>query len=146
MATFMSSRAGSGDQAKYSAVGPVVDVGKYTMTITASAGDVVQLLKVGAGAKLTSLRMWADAASLSFSAGDGDNFEKFMTTAVPILTGWAITGSTTPSILRDINVGSGLGYSFSVADTIDARLAAGGLTGTVIYFVATLVYDSQETI
>ena len=149
MATLTNSRTGSGDQPKYAAVGPVVDVVKYTQTITASATDVLQLFKVQNGAKVLSMQVVVDGtATNSYSVGTGDDTGLFMTTASAILTAIAApTASTVSTPVRTINVAAGLGYSFSAADTIDMRWdVAGGKTGGVIYATVTLVYDSQETI
>ena len=150
MATFTSSRAGSGDSARFNAVGDVIETIKYTMTLTASATDVVQLCKVLPGARIVGIKQWASAV-LSGSMGDGDDTGKFMTTATGILTssfaGAGSTGSVVPSPIRTINVGAGLGYSYSVADTIDWRFdVAGGLTGTIIYAVVEIAYDQQDTV
>lgn len=146
MATFTTSRAGSGDSARYTHIGDVVETIKYTMTLTASATDVVQLCKVLPGARVVNIRTWASAVTATYSIGDGDDTGKFLSTASSILTAIAApTASTVQTVVRSINIGAGLGYSYSVADTIDLRFdAAGGLTGTVLYAVVELHYDGQE--
>ena len=149
MATLTSSRAGSGDSARYSAVGDVIETIKYTQLITASATDVLQLCKVLPGARVVNIRTWTGStATHSYSVGTGDDTGLFMTTASAILTAIAApTASTVSSPVRSINVGSGLGYSFSAADTIDLRWdVAGGMTGSIVYAVIELSYDGQDTI
>ena len=149
MATLVTSRAGSGDQPRYSAYGDVVEAVKYTMLITASATDVLQLCKVQAGARVVNIRTWTDStATHSYSVGTGDDTGLFMTTASAILTAIAApTASTVSSPVRAINVGSGLCYSFSANDTIDLRWdVAGGKTGSIVYAVIELAYDQAETI
>jgi hypothetical protein len=148
MATLTSSRAGSGDQAKYAVAGDVVETIKYTMLNTASATDVLQLCKVQAGARVVNIRTWiGSTATNSYSVGTGDDTGLFLTTASTILTAIAApTASTVSTPTRTINVGAGLGYSFSAADTIDLRWdVAGGMTGGVVYAVIELHYDGQET-
>jgi hypothetical protein len=149
MATLVSSLAGSGDQPKYSAVGPVVMATKYTQTITASATDVLQLFKVQNGCRVLDLKVVVDGtATNSYSVGTGDDTGLFMTTASAILTAIAApTASTVSSPVRSINVAGGVCYSFSATDTIDMRWdAAGGKTGGIVYAWAMVTYDSQETI
>jgi hypothetical protein len=146
MATLTSSRAGSGDQARYTAVGDVVETIKYTMTGTASATDTLQLCKVLNGARVVSINAWADTATVTYSVGDGDNSGKFMTTASSIQTN-AATSIGVLSTFRSINVAGGLCYSYSAADTIDLRFdAAGGATGVIVYAVIQLHYDGQESV
>jgi hypothetical protein len=149
MATLTSSRAGSGDQPKYCVNGTVIETVKYTQLITASATDVLQLCKVQPGARVVNIRTWiSHTATNSYSVGTGDDTGLFLSTASSILTAIAApTASTVSTPTRTINVGSGLGYSFSAADTIDLRWdVAGGMTGGVVYAVIELHYDGQETI
>jgi hypothetical protein len=145
MATLTSSRAGSGDQAKYAVNGAVVETVKYTQLITASATDVLQLCKVLPGARVMQITVGVDStATHSYSVGTGDDTGLFLSTASAILTGW-VTGSAVSTPFRTINKPGGLCYSFSAADTIDLRWdAAGGMTGSIVYAVIELHYDGQE--
>ena len=146
MATWTTSRATSGDQARYSHVGPVVEAFTYAMSATNSATDAIQLFKVLPGARVVRLNVWTDTATLTYSIGDGGATGRYMTTASAVLTGWT-TGSTVSTVVRNINVGAGLCYSYSAADTVDIRFdAAGGGATTTIYVVGEVVYDQQETI
>ena len=146
MATLNTSRTGSGDQARYTAAGVIAENGSYTMTATASATDALQVFKVGPGARILQMWTWTDTATLTYSVGDGAATGRYMTTASAVLTGWT-TGSTVSTVVRNINVGAGLSYSYSVADTVDIRFdAAGGGATTNIYWTALVAYDQTETI
>src|ERR1043165_3852540 len=143
MATLQTEFASG--QCKYLNVGDVVYASKYTMTTTASATDVVQLCKVQAGARVLTINVATDAtATISYSVGDGDDTGKFLTTASAILTA-SLTASTVSTPIRSLNVAAGIGYSYSVADTIDLRFdAAGGKTAGNIYYVVKVSYDQQQ--
>ena len=146
MATLTSSRAGSGDQARYSATGDVIETIRHSMTITASATDVLQLCKVLPGARVVGMKVHTDTSTNSYSVGTGDNTGLFMTTASTINTA-SVTALGVLSPIRTLDVVGSLGYSFSAADTIDLRWdAAGGKTASVIYAVIELHYDGQETV
>ncbi len=145
MATFTTTDTQSGAVARYSAAGDVIYANKYVMTATASTSDVIQLVKVQPGARVVNIRTWVNSATPSYSVGDGDDTGKFMNTASAIVTPIAApTASTVATVIRNINVGAGLAYSYSVADTIDLKfdISGGGAT-TTLYYVVELVYDQQ---
>ena len=147
MATFTTAHTQSGAAARYTHSGPVVSADKYTIGLTASATDVVQLVKVQPGARVLNIRTWTNSVGLSYSVGDGDDTGKFQNTASAILTAGTVTASATYSVVRGLGIGTALGYSYSVADTIDFRTdTGGGLTGTLVYYAIELVYDQQEVV
>ena len=148
MATFTTLHTQSGAAARYTQSGPVVYADKYTLTTTSSATDIIQLVKVQPGARVLRINTYADSALVSYSVGDGDDSGKFLNTASAIVSVIAApTASTVQTVVRQLNIGNKLGYSYSVADTIDVRFdAAGGGSTTVLYYVIELVYDQQEVV
>lgn len=145
MATLQTEYASG--QAKYNVNGDIVYAGKYVMTTTASATDVLQLCKVLAGARVVGIKTATDAtATITYSVGDGDNTGKFMTTASAILTP-SVTAIGVQSVVRLPDIPAAYGYSYSVADTIDMRFdIAGGKTGGNIYYVVEVSYDQQQVV
>jgi len=144
MATLATSRVGANVFPKYNVNGVVPETVTYAMTVTSSATDTLQLIEVQAGARVLSVECWADTATLTYSVGDGDKTDRFLSTASGILVPSATSIGALTSVRR-IDVGAGLGYSYSAADTIDVKFnAAGGGATTTLYVAISLHYDGQD--
>ena len=133
MATLTASAAQSTVPAKAIHRGTVERVVSYTCNPALSAGDVIQMLRVPAGATILSLRFWTDLfgggnATIT-GIGDGNSATRFMGSA-----------STSNSLAASLFITpQAQGYSYSVEDTIDITIGtvtSASAVGTLSIFVA----------
>lgn len=132
MATKTATAAQSTVAARYDAVGPVTRVVEYTLNgVSFSAGDVIQMVRVPAGAKFVDFVIsWdllgaAGTSSYTFTGlGDGNDADRYMTS----------TSAVTSAVVR-MSIPGGQGYSYSAEDTIDLTVgtvtSGTAATGTV---------------
>ena len=116
MATFTASAAQANQPAIFQHTGTIDRVVQYQFTVSASAGDVIQMVRVPAGAIIASI-----ALAVSYSAGvttvnigDGNDVSAYGASVV--LSGSVVALTATPY--------RGLGRSYSVEDTIDIQIAS----------------------
>ena len=116
MATLTASAAQSVIPAKYRINGVITRVVSYPLAAALSAGDVIQMVRVPKGACITDVGFWTDLfgggnATIT-GVGDGGSANRFIASA-----------STSASIAAILNIiPSGVGYSYSVEDTIDITI------------------------
>ena len=121
MATYSSDRVTSGIPVRFNEKGSDGEVGTYSASAAISATDVFQMVRVPAGAMITDIILQIPGlSSPSYSLGDGVNTSRFTTTASSSFA----------------TLGQGLGYSYSVADTIDVRFDAAATTATGKFVMA----------
>jgi len=91
----------------------VVRSATFTWTAAQSAGDVVQMIPIPKGAQIAAVACQLDGkaagADIAVGVGDGNTTTRFIAT----LSGSAVTQMV-----------NGLGYSYSVEDTIDVRVSS----------------------
>lgn len=135
MATTTASAAQSNAPAFMNVNGTVTRVVQYTIVASASAGDVVQMCKVPAGAVISTVRFAINGHSgvLTVNVGDGNDVSAYAASVV--LSGSTVALSSMPF--------RGIGRSYSAEDTIDIQIAAisapvavGTLTLAVEYTMA----------
>lgn len=116
MATFTASAAQSTAQAIYHVNRDVTRVIKYSKTTSFSAGDVVQMCKVPAGAIVNNVVLACSfsAGVATVNVGDGNDTSAYGASVV--LSGSAVSATAVPY--------RGFGRSYSVEDTIDIVVAA----------------------
>lgn len=116
MATLTGSAAAAIAPAIYRENGTVSRVVRYSIAASASAGDVVQMVKVPLGAIVTNVRCGINGHTgvLTVNVGDGNDASAYAASAV-------LSGSAT--VLTSIPV-RGIGRSYSAEDTIDITIAA----------------------
>lgn len=134
MATTTPSKV-AGSQPAGVHTGSIV-VADISATATLSAADVLELLKVPAGARVASLSITPNSAvgTVAVSIGDGDDPDRFLTSS-------NLTAETT------VYATNGLGYQYDISDTavvrydtIDATIISGSITaGGAIRISATIV-------
>lgn len=120
MATLTASAAQSVVPAKYAVNGVISRVVSYSLGATAnpnlSTGDVIQMVRVPAGAVVLDVRVVVDQLSggnYTITVGDGNSAGRYY--------GSLSTGSTS-AVFTQTNaafVPSSIGYSYSAEDTID---------------------------
>lgn len=119
MATFTASAAQLAAPIKLNHIGDTVVQSDYSASATLSATDVIQMVKVPRGAKVTDVVITRDIIQ-TYSVGDGDDDARYYATASVVAT---VTQN-------DILFG-GHGYQYSQDDTIDIRADAAGIAGPV---------------
>lgn len=116
MATLTASGAASGVQ-PIACNGLNVVHGQYTLANSSSAGDVIQMVKVPAGARIVGGRLTTSGIGLTgATVGDGGSTTRYTNSA-----SFSSTTIQFNSTTQD--------YSYSVADTIDVKINSVG-TGT----------------
>lgn len=132
MATLTSNKVTTGTQPKGLNVGLVAVTATYTTVASASAGDVIQMVKVPKNATPVYVALTGVPADghIVVKVGDGIN------------TGRYITGGT----LSAAGVGNSLvinteyvPYTYSVDDTIDVKLSTLSISATAIGIVYNLI-------
>lgn len=119
MATKTATAAASVAQAQYNVNGATVRNVEYTLNgVSFSAGDVIQMVKVPAGARIVDLTIAFDllgAAGVSSytltGIGDGNDADRYLVS----------TSVVTSAVVR-MAAPAGLGYSYSAEDTIDVTI------------------------
>lgn len=131
MATLTASAAQAAASAFYNVNGTVTRVVKYTIAASASAGDVVQMVKVPNGAVVAKVQVAIDGHTgvLTVNVGDGNDASAYGASVV--LSGSAVALTSIPA--------RGLGRSYSAEDTIDITIAA--VSAPVAAGTLTLVVD-----
>ena len=116
MATLTATAAQSTVPAKFAINRDITRVVSYTCNPALSAGDVIQMMRVPAGAQILNLRFWTDLfgggnATIT-GVGDGVSANRFM--------GSASTSNSLAAAL--LLTPQSIGYSYSVEDTIDITI------------------------
>lgn len=136
MATLTATAAASNVPAKYSVNGDITRVVDYYPTAALSAGDVVQMVKLPAGAVVTRTQLCmvdsptVHSGVVTVNVGDGNDTSAYA--AGVVLSGSVVALTSVPA--------RGLGRSYSVEDTVDivvtavsAAGASGGLRLVISY-------------
>ena len=143
MATVTSSGAGSDDVAR-SDVGITAATETYTFATSGdgtAAGDVIQMIKVPAGARILDVILACDdvdtngTPTIVLDVGDGGDTDRF------------IDGSTvgqTGGVSR-MNSAVGADYTYTADDTIDIRLDAAAATKAAGDVHLTVLYSTSGT-
>lgn len=130
MATLTASAAQSTVPAKYAVNGTISRVVDYVISPALSAGDVVQMLRVPAGATVTEVRLilvdtpTVHTGALTVNVGDGVDTSAYA--AAVVLSGSSVATATMPA--------RGWGRTYAAEDTIDIGVtaqSAAGASGTL---------------
>jgi hypothetical protein len=101
-----------------------VAYGEYSLAAALAAADVVQMVKVPAGAYITGITLAPDdldtGTTITLSVGDGNIAARFISASTAAQTGAVVT----------LSVAAGMGFQYTVDDTIDITVAAGPSTAT----------------
>ena len=115
MATFTASAAQAGVIALSNVNGTITRVVKYAHTVALSAGDVIQMVRVPAGAIVSRVQPAVSVSAGVITANLGDGNDTSAYAAAAVLSG---TGADVALQYR------GLGRSYSAEDTIDIVITA----------------------
>lgn len=124
MATRQSTRALAGVQPKGLRVGTVVVTGIYSVVAdtSLSKGDVIQMMKVPAGAQMVYMHLTGGSGDAQVTVGDTVDIDRYLT---------SVTMGSNSALIRNINVANAP-YTYSVDSTIDilvATVSVGTITG-----------------
>lgn len=142
MATYKSDRAQTGVQARFIESGTVTEYAEYTGSATLSAGDVIQMVKVQAGARVTRIAyvgnvLDATTGTILVTVGDGldvDRYDASVSLGTTVLFGLDSAGLFTD-------------YEYTADDTIDIKFADVGSSPTAVPIVRMIVdfrYDKES--
>lgn len=114
MATLTAGAAAAIAPAKAIHAGVNSVVGEYDLAASLSAGDVVQMVKVPAGARIVDghLNINCTGSALTISVGDGSDVDRYI----------ASQSASADGVIR-FNTAA-MEYSYSAADTIDVTISA----------------------
>jgi hypothetical protein len=102
----------------YGDTGYKLEVATVTKSVTAAQNDVVELVKVRKGWVVFDVIVkYAGTASSTVTVGDADDADRFVTST-----------STASDGMTRMNNAAGLGYEYTVDDTIDLTIGGAGVT------------------
>jgi len=116
MATKTATAAQSNAPAVFNIKGGITRVIEYTLNgVSLSAGDVIQMVRVPASARIADLILaYDDSGAQSYTLtgiGDGNSAGRYM----------ASQSAVTSGVVR-MSIAAGFGYSYSAEDTIDITI------------------------
>lgn len=128
MATLTVPTARAGTPARTAGLSgqPVTVYGEYSLAAALALNDVIQMVRVPAGARVTDLSLAATdldtggSPAITLSVGDGGATARYIS---------ASTIGQAGGIANGISVATGFGYLYTAEDTIDVLVAAGPAIG-----------------
>lgn len=135
MATFTATAAQSNSPAKFIENGVIARSCIWTFSAAAaSAGDVVQMLRIPSGAHVhdVSLIQTFNAASSTFACNVGDS---------GVAARYILSATANATIVRAT---VGLGYSYSAEDTIDITIATAASASVGATVRVTVLYSMDQ--
>lgn len=136
MATLTNPHTTSGAQPKAVHAGANSITGYYSLTGNLSAGDVIQMVKIPAGAVVTDmvlLQITGAGSAHQIAVGDGLSTARYL--ALTSVSGSVVYRAT-----------AGIPYSYSADDTIDVLVNAVTSATTVGSFALTVMYKMDDPI
>jgi len=130
MATYYSDLVTAGVPAK-TGIEKVTQIGKLTIGTALVANDILQMVPVPRGAKITDISIQASGSlgsTLTAEIGDGSLTNRFQSAAAFGQGAAGLNRMTAGS------AGTALGYQYTVNDTVDIKIAtaAAGTTGQTV--------------
>lgn len=130
MTKYTSSAAQASAPAKHPInAGQAITVyGEYTSTVAFANADVIEMVRVPAGARILDMVLTSTdidtngAATVTLSVGDGGSTARYISAA---------TIGQAGGISKGIGVFGGFGYVYTAEDTIDVIIPTGPATGAI---------------
>lgn len=116
MATFTATAAQANQPAIYQHNGTIDRIVQYRYTTSASAGDVIQMVRIPAGAIVAAVGLACSYSAGVTTVNVGDGNDTSALGASVVLSGSVVALTSLPY--------RGLGRSYSVEDTIDIQIAS----------------------
>lgn len=117
MATYTTTKTASGAPTRYFETGVWVETATYDSSASISAGDVVQMVNVPAGAKVRGIE-FVSTQNGTLEVGDGISVDRYFGSASV-----AANTISRATLLPD--------YEYSADDTVDIRFVAAETSATV---------------
>lgn len=135
MATITATAAQANQPAIMSVNRDITRVVQFSQVASLSAGDVIQMVKVPAGAIVSKVGLvWSLSAGVTtVNIGDGNDTSAYYATAV-------ISGP----IAAVVPTFRGIGRSYSAEDTIDIQVAVVSATPASLQLTLTVTYSLQN--
>lgn len=137
MTTLYSPAVGKGVQTRTS-LGTNTVIGKYELGAALAANDVIEMVKIPAGATIDEIILEATdldtggTPAIILDVGDGDDADRFIDGSVVGKTGGVD------------RLGANLGYKYTETDTIDVKVATGPATGAATGTITLCVQYHME--
>lgn len=139
MATFKSDKAQASSARRVLHSGLTIEHAQYTGSASLSAGDTIEMVKVGAGGRVhsfvLSVNTLGTSATPTVALGDGLDSNRYFGTAAP-----------TAGFVTDLNNHAGHGYEYTADDTVDIRVASvpsgNGTSAPVFKLTLGVFYDN----
>jgi len=134
MATLTSTETSAGVQPKGLRVGLVGIAATYSVAASMSSGDVIQMIKVPAGATVLDLKVSCHLAGQgSISVGDGVTTNRYI----------ADTAASVSAAMMTLNNPNLIPYTYSTDDTIDVTTSAStNFSAGALYMLAIVTMDA----
>lgn len=120
---------------KYIEEGCIIRAATYSFALNPSAtvSAVIQMVPVPRGCQVHDVLMQWDEAGGQYTVkvGDGGNVSRYMNSISVSASGVARMGWCSSAGAVNINQSGGMGYSYSVDDTIDIKIGAAGSATSV---------------
>lgn len=116
MATYTATAAQANQPAIFQCNGTIDRVVQFAFTVSATANDVVQMVRVPAGAIMAAVQVAVSFSAGVVTANIGDGNDTSAYGASVVLSGSVVSLAALPY--------RGLGRSYSVEDTIDITVAS----------------------
>jgi transcription elongation factor len=138
MTTFTASAAQSNSPAVYRENATISRTVLFTPAASASAGDVLQMVRIPQGAVVNQVQVTASlsAGVVTVNIGDGNDTSAYG--AAVVLSGAGVQAPTTGMTFR------GLGRSYSAEDTIDLVVTAVSTPAAAAQYKLTVNYTCQN--
>lgn len=127
---------------KYIENGCIARSVNFTFAVSASAGDIVQMVPIPRGASIADVQLDVNGgmgatSNVGFTVGDGNSQTRYLTSS----TAGAQTGG---GALFRMNNGAGGGYSYSADDTIDVTIGTIGSMSAQLSMRLTVLYSMDQ--
>lgn len=152
MATLYSTTVTAGNPPRWSLGETKTVTGQYNLSAALAVNDVVQMVPVPKGALIQGITLGTtdldtnNSPAVTLSIGDGNSTARFVSASTIGQTGGVISNNATVTPTASAGtVATGLGYKYTVDDTIDIFVAAGPGTGaTTGSLILTVTYYCGE--
>lgn len=137
MATLTTSKVASTVQAR-AGIDITSVTGSYSVSSNLAANDVIQMVKIPAGATVLEIIASASAsigATATAEIGDGSDTDRFVTSGT--------FGQGAASLTR-LNAATGNGYTYTAEDTIDIKILTMATPATGATITLTAIYTMQS--
>lgn len=103
---------------------------KFTVPTGQANASVVQMIPIPARGRVVGVSAAAVGSAATFSVGDGDDDDRYIT-----------SGAVAAGAVARTNVATAFGYSYTTADTLDVKFGATPTAGGIVYLTIHYVIE-----